>query len=110
MPHTVFLFLDCRSASASREASESRSRLRVGRDPKYECLLLRPRRGTRQSEVIRDVGDRTVVVMDTFVTIKVIGHDETPQEIQHRTTAVERAFGWFREIEARCTRFDPASE
>jgi FAD:protein FMN transferase len=60
--------------------------------------------------VTRDIDDRTVVVMDTFVTIKVIGHGESAQDINNRTEAIERAFGWFREIETRCTRFDPASE
>lgn len=47
---------------------------------------------------------RTEVLMGTFVTIHVIGRDAD------RAQAVERAFGWFREIEQRCTRFDPASE
>ena len=45
---------------------------------------------------------RTEVLMGTLVTIHLVapGADE----------AVERAFGWFREIEARCTRFDERSE
>jgi len=45
---------------------------------------------------------RTEVLMGTLVTIKVAadGADD----------AVERAFGWFREVEARCTRFDASSE
>jgi thiamine biosynthesis lipoprotein len=45
---------------------------------------------------------RTEVLMGTLVTIDVIapGSDD----------AIERAFGWFREIEAHCTRFDPQSE
>ena len=58
----------------------------------------------------QDAYDRTVVVMGTFVTITVIGHGEDEQQITHRAEAVERAFEWFRAIEARCTRFDPASE
>jgi FAD:protein FMN transferase len=60
--------------------------------------------------VIPDVYDRTIAVMGTLVTIKVIGHGAAGAEIAHRAAAVERAFGWFREIEARCTRFDPSSE
>jgi thiamine biosynthesis lipoprotein len=42
------------------------------------------------------------VAMDTLVTIQVVrsGAD----------AAIERAFGWFHEIEERCTRFDAGSE
>jgi FAD:protein FMN transferase len=45
---------------------------------------------------------RTEVLMGTLVTIRVVppGADE----------AIERAFGWFHDIEARCTRFDEDSE
>ena len=47
---------------------------------------------------------RTEVLMGTIVTIHLVSDvDEGP-------AAIERAFGWFREIEAVCTRFDPASE
>jgi thiamine biosynthesis lipoprotein len=45
---------------------------------------------------------RTEVLMGTLVTIHVL-HDGAGE-------AIERAFGWFREIEARCTRFDGGSE
>jgi thiamine biosynthesis lipoprotein len=47
-------------------------------------------------------------MMGTLVTIEVViprAADGTPAQ-----NATERAFGWFREIENRCTRFDPASE
>ena len=49
-----------------------------------------------------DVPLRTEMLMGTLVTIHVVppGAD----------LAVERAFGWFREIERRCTRFDEGSE
>jgi len=48
---------------------------------------------------------RTDVLMGTFVTIDVI---DSPD---HRADgAVERAFGWFRQIESICTRFDERSE
>src|SRR5258708_3888343 len=40
--------------------------------------------------------------MGTLVTIRVVG--------SCNDSAIERAFGWFREIEKRCTRFNPASE
>src|SRR5215470_15233193 len=44
---------------------------------------------------------RTVVAMATFVTIDAPpGHD----------AAVDRALGWFDELEARCSRFDANSE
>jgi FAD:protein FMN transferase len=48
------------------------------------------------------VSVRTELVMDTRVTIQVVrpGAD----------AAIERAFGWFHEIEQCCTRFDPRSE
>jgi FAD:protein FMN transferase len=45
---------------------------------------------------------RTEVLMGTIVTIHVVGNDTDD--------AIERAFGWFREIEARCSRFDEHSE
>ena len=49
-----------------------------------------------------DAGVYHAVVMDTLVSIRVVGaHDEA---------AVERAFDWFRAIEGACTRFDPNSE
>jgi thiamine biosynthesis lipoprotein len=48
------------------------------------------------------VAIRTEVAMGTIVRIETPGHDADGP--------IERAFGWFREIETRCTRFDPASE
>ena len=47
---------------------------------------------------------RTEVLMGTIVTIQIVRDDEGASE------AIERAFGWFREIEARCTRFEADSE
>ncbi len=44
--------------------------------------------------------------MDTLVTIEVV--DLVPAET--REAAVGRAYGWFREVEQRCSRFDPESE
>ncbi len=49
---------------------------------------------------------RTAVAMDTTVTIEVVGGLDD----RARARAVERAFGWFAEVERRCSRFDPASE
>jgi FAD:protein FMN transferase len=47
-------------------------------------------------------------LMGTIVTIDVVTHDAAvPSD---RAEAVARAFSWFREVESRCTRFDPASE
>jgi thiamine biosynthesis lipoprotein len=48
------------------------------------------------------VSVRTEALMGTLVTIQVVRPDAD--------AAIERAFGWFREIEARCTRFDERSE
>jgi FAD:protein FMN transferase len=45
---------------------------------------------------------RTEVLMGTLVTIHVAVPDSDE--------AIERAFGWFREIESRCTRFNHNSE
>jgi len=45
---------------------------------------------------------RTEVLMGTLVTIEVVPGDADE--------AIGRAFGWFREIEARCSRFDERSE
>lgn len=53
-------------------------------------------------------GRRSVVAMDTIVTIDVPG--QTPFERANREKAIERALGWFAAVEMRCTRFDPNSE
>lgn len=45
---------------------------------------------------------RTEVLMGTVVRIEVLSAGAE--------SAVDRAFGWFREVEARCTRFNPDSE
>ncbi len=42
--------------------------------------------------------------MGTLVTIHVVRPGDDAD------SAIDRAFGWFHEIEARCTRFDPQSE
>ena len=51
---------------------------------------------------MRDDSVHTKVVMDTLVSIRVPG--------DHDAASVERAFDWFRRIEAACSRFDPESE
>src|ERR687885_298232 len=50
--------------------------------------------------------ERAEVLMDTLVAIRVVrgGAGEDP------AARVARAFAWFREVEERCSRFDPASE
>lgn len=50
---------------------------------------------------------QTRVFMDTPVVVEIVapGHEE--QELCERT---DRAFGWFAEVERRCSRFDEASE
>ena len=52
-----------------------------------------------------EVPVRTEVLMGTLVTIHVVAPDSPGNN-----DALDRAFGWFHEIEARCTRFDEASE
>jgi len=49
---------------------------------------------------------RTQVVMGTLVTIHVVN----PGTDGSVDAAIDRAFGWFHEIEARCTRFNEQSE
>jgi thiamine biosynthesis lipoprotein len=50
---------------------------------------------------------RSEVVMGTIVTIHVVRSLPDAALIE---TAIERAFGWFHEIEMRCTRFSDRSE
>ena len=47
---------------------------------------------------------RTEVLMGTIVTIQVVQNGDAAE------TAIDCAFGWFRDIEARCTTFDAGSE
>ncbi len=47
---------------------------------------------------------RTEAVMGTLVTIHVV------REAEDANAAIDRAFGWFHDIETRCTRFVPTSE
>ena len=71
-------------------------------------------RGSRAGllEPIRtgDVYLQTVVLMSTCVTIQVVGHGTDPHEALDRRARVDRAFEWFRQVEACCTRFDTHSE
>jgi thiamine biosynthesis lipoprotein len=49
--------------------------------------------------------------MSTLVTIQVVGASATAgADAACADTAIGRAFGWFHEIEERCTRFDEQSE
>ncbi|HXE62100.1 MAG TPA: FAD:protein FMN transferase [Bryobacteraceae bacterium] len=59
-------------------------------------------------EANRESIARTEAVMGTLVTIEVLIPRGTDNRPAHE--AIERALGWFREIEKRCSRFDPASE
>jgi thiamine biosynthesis lipoprotein len=49
----------------------------------------------------------TDMVMGTVVTIEVVAGHHAASD---RDAAIADAFAWFREVEAVCTRFDPASE
>lgn len=57
-----------------------------------------------------EVFTHTIVAMGTIVTIQVAGREPDFQQTTHREETIERAFGWFRHIEDRCTRFNPQSE
>jgi thiamine biosynthesis lipoprotein len=48
--------------------------------------------------------------MGTIVKIDVPAHAASLVSEDERQDLVDRAFGWFREVERVCTRFDPASE
>ena len=48
--------------------------------------------------------------MGTVVTVHVVGHGESLSDRREREAGVTRALGWFQEVAARCTRFDPTSE
>lgn len=69
-----------------------------------------PNTALLKSDPSDDVCLHTVVLMDTFVTVQVVGHGAHQQERMEREEAVERAFGWFRVVEQCCTRFDAGSE
>jgi thiamine biosynthesis lipoprotein len=60
--------------------------------------------------VKEEVFTHTIVAMGTIVTIQVSGLEGDLQQPSHREETIERAFGWFRHIEDRCTRFNPQSE
>lgn len=47
--------------------------------------------------------------MGTWVTIEIPSGDDRPDD-RDRDAAVDRAFGWFRDVEQACSRFDASSE
>jgi thiamine biosynthesis lipoprotein len=49
---------------------------------------------------------RSEILLGTVVTISIVG----PEGTNGATSAIERAFQWFRDVEARCSRFDSDSE
>ena len=53
---------------------------------------------------------RSVALMGTVVTVRVVGHGADSKEEIEREETVERAFEWFRRIEECCTRFEEQSE
>ena len=96
------------AAAGSRPAPEPRSRLRLGRDAEQQRLLLRGRRSaqTRRSERRRT--STPSPSMGTVVTIQVVGHGgRTPSE-RNATEASRARPQWFENVEACCSRFDPA--
>ena len=57
-----------------------------------------------------DVYVHSRVLMDTVISIQVIGHGATAAKRAERAAQVDRAIGWFQAIESSCSRFDPTSE
>ena len=53
---------------------------------------------------------RTVALMGTLVTIDVVDRVGRDQPVRGADRAIERAFDWFRRVEAACSRFDRDSE
>jgi FAD:protein FMN transferase len=61
--------------------------------------------------VKRAVHARTSVAMGTLVTIHIVGADARgAASASDADACIERAFAWFHDIEACCSRFDPESE
>lgn len=52
----------------------------------------------------------TTALMGTVVTITVVGEAVRKKPRPELTAAIERAVGWFKQIEETCTRFDDSSE
>jgi len=48
--------------------------------------------------------------MSTLVTIEVVGTSDCPADTPDAQSRIDRAFAWFDDVEACCTRFDPDSE
>src|ERR1700683_354981 len=118
VPDALLVLIDRPLAGPGRDAPERRRRLRLRCDAKHRRVLLRGRRcslqsegrGPVQGEGMTPAGVKTVPLMGTLVTIQVVGHDATAGERGARDVAIERAFDWFRQVEACCSRFDPSSE
>ncbi len=52
----------------------------------------------------------TAALMGTVVTMQIVGHGTTLEEQQERRRAVARAYNWFHQVEATCSRFEITSE
>src|SRR6185437_493258 len=90
------------SPAGGYPAPERGSRLRHRRHGKRQCFLLRGPGSPGQSEVSRPEPSResivrTEAVMGTLITIEVVIPPATASTPARE--AIERAFGWFREIE-----------
>ena len=86
-------------------ASESTSAFQDG----IAAALARAQARRYREPMNETVYRRTEPLMGTLVTIDVVGALATAASAQLEE-AVERAFGWFQQIEECCTRFDPQSE
>lgn len=90
-------------SAGCRPAGEEPS-LRASRSASWAARrLAAPRLPVGLSE---EVFTRTAVLMDTLITIEVV----VPRGRADPAAAVNRALGWFEEVEVRCSRFDSESE
>src|SRR5271170_8128880 len=59
---------------------------------------------------IKEIYCDTIAVMGTSASIQVVGHGSNAEPRGYCRRAVEKALEWFKQVEERCTRFDPSSE
>src|SRR5580693_8575256 len=109
MPDALFMFRDRQIAPASCPAAKPRCRLCLRSHSERRCFLRSGGGSSEQGEVSRERSTlpiRQEVAMGTLVTIQIVG--SASEDSAH--AAMDRAFGWFHEIEARCSRFSERSE
>src|SRR5262249_8513014 len=109
LPDTLPLPPGRAARSAGRRAAERPGRPGLRRDRQFRRL--RPGGPVGPGErgatpTLTPIRRRTAILTDTLGAIEVV--TDTAEETV--APAIERAFDWFRQVEERCTRFDPDSE